>query len=543
MGPGGGPHHEPARHDGLVLVGRVPLLGHARHRGSDGIIPPGEPQTGNAAAFKEQALRWTTETGFAPRRSVGDWYASTDSRLCLRRVQVEPGPLRLKAGATRTERFAWYPYDSFDGEVWLQPLPPGPVTVTASWPYLGRGERPSMSSRRAYRTMKPVKATTELEVTGDGPGTPSLPELIDIALADPEFRAWVDLEPGRERWCRWCVSVTGWPGPTYEHHLYLSHLGDTRPNGVLTIELDQRKTRGIISLDPWTGEVIDVQFLGGPGEGLDAFDVLADPQAQADRSALPASPSPGSTAATFDIFAESPTTTVSLGLYSGLPDPSWELSEEESAALTALLESLPRVDGSPPSGGLGYHGFAIERLTPEGMPRLLVAFEGTVSDPASSHLSYLDDPDRSVERFLLESGRDQLSAVEIMAPGLDPGPMPSPGSSVGDASRAGPATPDARAAALTADDGLATPAVERDAAAGADASGGPAADGGAVGLAPDQGATTAGSGLELDAALAALAGWDDQRPKLRRAHPRQGLEVIHHDHHPIGRPGFRINTA
>jgi hypothetical protein len=37
--------------------------------------------------------------------------------------------------------------------------------------------------------------------------------------------------------------------------------------------------------------------------------------------------------------------------------------------------------------------------------------------------------------------------------------------------------------------------------------------------------------------------WDDQRPQLRRAHPRQGLEVIHHDHHPIGRPGFRINTA
>ena len=285
------------------------------------IIPPGETTTGNAAAFKKQALRWTTETGFAPRRSVSDWYASTDSGHAFVECMVAPGPLRLKGGASRTERFAWYPYDSFDGEVWLQPLPPGPVTVTASWPYLSRGQRPSMSSRRAYRTMKPVKATTELEVTGDGPGTPSLPELIDLALADPEFRAWVELEPGRERWCDWCVSVTGWPGPTYERHLYLSQLGDTRPNGVLTIELDQRKSRGIISLDPWTGEVIDVQFLGGPGEGIDGIDVLADPQAQADRSALPASPSPGSTAATFDVFAESPTTTVSLGLYSGRAGP------------------------------------------------------------------------------------------------------------------------------------------------------------------------------------------------------------------------------
>jgi hypothetical protein len=382
------------------------------------IIAPGEPQTGNAAAFKRQALRWTTETSFAPRRSVDDWYASTDSGYAYVECLTPPGPLRLKAGATRTERFAWYPYYSFDGEDWLQPLPPGTVTVTASWPYLGRGERPSMSARRAYRTVKPVTATTQLEVTGEGPGTPSLPELIDIALAEPEFRAWVELKPGRERWCRWCVSVTGWPGPTYVPHLYLSHLGDTRPNGVLTIELDQRKTRGIISLDPWTGEVIDVQFLDGPGAGVDGMDVLVDPQAQADRSALPASPSPGSTAATFDVFAESPVTTVSLGLYSGLPDPSWQLAEDESAALTALLESLPRVEGSPPSGGLGYHGFGIERLTPEGMPRLLVAFEGTVSDPASSHLSYLDDPERSVERFLLESGREHLSAVELMAPGL-----------------------------------------------------------------------------------------------------------------------------
>lgn len=135
-----------------------------------------------------------------------------------------------------------------------------------------------------------------------------------------------------------------------------------------------------------------------------------------------ASPTPGSPAGGSDVLAESPITTVSLGLYSGLPDPSWGLSEEESAALTALLESLPRVHGSPPSGGLGYHGFLIERLTPEGMPRLLVAFAGTVSDPASSHLSYLDDPDRSVERFLLQSGRDQLSAFELLAPGLDPAP-------------------------------------------------------------------------------------------------------------------------
>ena len=113
------------------------------------------------------------------------------------------------------------------------------------------------------------------------------------------------------------------------------------------------------------------------------------------------------------MFAESPITTVSLGLYSGLPDPAWELSDEQASALTALLEALPRVDGSPPAGGLGYHGFWVERLTPEGTARLLVAFEGTVFDPLASRLSYLADPDRSVERFLLDSGRDRLTAAEI----------------------------------------------------------------------------------------------------------------------------------
>ena len=89
--------------------------------------------------------------------------------------------------------------------------------------------------------------------------------------------------------------------------------------------------------------------------------------------------------------------------------------------------------------------------------------------------------------------------------------------------------PDARTAALTADDGLPAPAVERDATARADASTRSAADGVAMGIAPDQGAATAGSVLQLDAASAALAGRADQRPQPRRAHPCEGLDLIHHE--------------
>jgi hypothetical protein len=103
--------------------------------------------------------------------------------------------------------------------------------------------------------------------------------------------------------------------------------------------------------------------------------------------------------------------------------------------------------------------------------------------------------------------------------------------------------PDAGAAALAAHDRLTAPAVERGTAAGADASGWPTTDGGAVGLTPDEGAARPGPGLKLDAAVAAMAGRGNERPKLRRGHSGHGLEVIHHDHHPIGRPGYRINTA
>ena len=103
--------------------------------------------------------------------------------------------------------------------------------------------------------------------------------------------------------------------------------------------------------------------------------------------------------------------------------------------------------------------------------------------------------------------------------------------------------PDARAAALAAPHRLTAPAVERSAAGLAHAADGTTTGRRAMGLAPDHGLARAGSGLELDATRSAVAGWDRECPQLRRALPRQGLEVIHHDYHPIGRPGFRINTA
>jgi hypothetical protein len=229
------------------------------------IIPPGEAQDGNAAVFKEQALRWQDVDAFTPWRYLDD-LASTGSGWMLVECMPMSGPLKLNAGASKDERFAWYPAHSFDDEVWFQPLYPGPVEVTVSWPYLSRGERPELSVRKAQRAVKPIKVTAQLEIAGDGPGTPSLPELIDIALAEPEFRDWVDKKPSRTKFCRDCISVVGWPGPTYEDHSWLKDVPSAPPTGVLTVGLAQGGvfgTRGIVSMDPWTGEVLDVRLRGG----------------------------------------------------------------------------------------------------------------------------------------------------------------------------------------------------------------------------------------------------------------------------------------
>ena len=215
------------------------------------IIPPGEAQDGNAAVFKEQALRWQDVDAFTPWRYLDD-RASTVPGLDARGVHAHVGSAEAQRRRLQGRAIRLVSRHSFDDEVWFQPLYPGPVEVTVSWPYLSRGERPELSVRKAQRAVKPIKATAQLEIAGDGPGTPSLPELIDIALAEPEFRDWVDKKPSRTKFCRDCISVVGWPGPTYEDHSWLKDVPSAPPTGVLTVGLAQGGVFGTRGSYRWT---------------------------------------------------------------------------------------------------------------------------------------------------------------------------------------------------------------------------------------------------------------------------------------------------
>ena len=113
--------------------------------------------------------------------------------------------------------------------------------------------------------------------------------------------------------------------------------------------------------------------------------------------------------------------TASLGIYSGRPDPAWELDEAETAVLLRMLADLPVASGVPPEGGLGYHGFLLVVRTDGQADQSLVAYRGAVAVPGAGARRAWADPTRSIERYLLETGRSLLAPAELAAVEADLG--------------------------------------------------------------------------------------------------------------------------
>ncbi|HKO55472.1 MAG TPA: hypothetical protein VJ276_06300 [Thermoanaerobaculia bacterium] len=86
---------------------------------------------------------------------------------------------------------------------------------------------------------------------------------------------------------------------------------------------------------------------------------------------------------------------VELDVFSGRPNPQWQLGKPESARLVHLIDSLEPADGPPPApAGLGYRGFRIRDAGGASWR----AYRGFVE----ARDRMLADPRRRVERFLLE---------------------------------------------------------------------------------------------------------------------------------------------
>ncbi|MDL2335105.1 MAG: hypothetical protein QFC55_03640 [Chloroflexota bacterium] len=111
--------------------------------------------------------------------------------------------------------------------------------------------------------------------------------------------------------------------------------------------------------------------------------------------------------------------TVSLGIYSGRVDPSWDLTEAEIAQVATAIAALPLASARPPEGGLGYRGFSLLMRWPGRADETLIAYRGAVAAPGVGARSVFVDEGRTIERLLLDTGRPVLDANEVAAVDAD----------------------------------------------------------------------------------------------------------------------------
>jgi hypothetical protein len=98
---------------------------------------------------------------------------------------------------------------------------------------------------------------------------------------------------------------------------------------------------------------------------------------------------------------------VELDIFSGRPNPVWTLSGVER---TQFLEKLAALPGAPPlelATNLGYRGFIL-RITNSAEQSVVRIQRGKVHVVRAGKDLYYTDPNRGLERWLLQSGRASL---------------------------------------------------------------------------------------------------------------------------------------
>ncbi|MEV0616298.1 hypothetical protein AB0I81_23485 [Nonomuraea sp. NPDC050404] len=105
---------------------------------------------------------------------------------------------------------------------------------------------------------------------------------------------------------------------------------------------------------------------------------------------------------------------VEVDLYSGRPNPTFVLGEDETGEFRRRVGALPVAPGSPsPREGLGYRGLTVSS-GPGAQPEAMISDGTVVVHRADGTEQWLADRGRALERWLLETGAATLPA-EVMA--------------------------------------------------------------------------------------------------------------------------------
>lgn len=98
---------------------------------------------------------------------------------------------------------------------------------------------------------------------------------------------------------------------------------------------------------------------------------------------------------------------VELDIFSGMPNPTWVLTNTEADSFVKQLSAASPTSAAELSGNLGYRGFIVQ--VTEGANMQLIRIQtGTVHITKGATIVYRYDKDRELERWLLNTGKPHL---------------------------------------------------------------------------------------------------------------------------------------
>jgi hypothetical protein len=105
---------------------------------------------------------------------------------------------------------------------------------------------------------------------------------------------------------------------------------------------------------------------------------------------------------------------IELDVFSGMPNPSWSLTDSQAATFVQRLAALPEAPPGELAGHLGYRGFVVH-LTQGPSMEIIRVQRGAVFISTGIAELHARDANRGLERWLLDTGRAQLPSEVLRA--------------------------------------------------------------------------------------------------------------------------------
>ena len=98
---------------------------------------------------------------------------------------------------------------------------------------------------------------------------------------------------------------------------------------------------------------------------------------------------------------------VELDIFSGMPNPTWVLTDAEADSFVKRLAAAPPGPPTQLSGNLGYRGFIVQ-VTQGTETHLIHVQAGIIHISKGATKIYAKDVNRELERWLLNTGKPHL---------------------------------------------------------------------------------------------------------------------------------------